>query len=106
MTHAYDQLRHAFRYGSSTFGVAALAAMLAAGPAAAAEQGAAAKQAAADLAAGKTDDPIVLKAPAPNARRVYVYDPKHFAAISQSFVIDGDAARVVGTADSGFMGNQ
>ena len=66
MTHAYDQLRHAFRYGSSTFGVAALAAMLAAGPAAAAEQGAAAKQAAADLAAGKTDDPIVLKAPAPN----------------------------------------
>ena len=86
-------------------GVAALAAMLAAGPAAAAEQGAAAKQAAADLAAGKTDDPIVLKAPAPNARRVYVYDPKHFAAISQSFVIDGDAARVVGTADSGFMGN-
>jgi hypothetical protein len=51
-----------------------LAATLAAGPVGAAEQGAAAaKQAAADLAAGKADDPVVLKAPAPNARRVYVY---------------------------------
>ncbi|GMA74820.1 hypothetical protein GCM10025880_12370 [Methylorubrum aminovorans] len=106
MTHAYAKLRHAFRYGSTAIGAATLAATLAAGSVVAAEQGAAAaKQAAADLGAGKADDPMVLKAPAPNARRVYVYDPKHFAAISQSFIIDGDAARVVGMADGGFLSN-
>ena len=39
MTHAYASLRHAFRYGSSALGAAALAALMAAGPVAAAEPG-------------------------------------------------------------------
>ena len=107
MTHAYAKVRQALCYGSVTLGAAAFTALIAAGPAAAAEsQGAAAaKEAAAHLAAGKEDEPTVLKAAPTNARRVVVYDPKHFSAISQSFFIDGDTARVVGTADGGFLSN-
>lgn len=107
MTHAYTRVRQALCYGSATLGAAGFMALIAAGPVGAAEgQGAAAaKAAAADLAAGKPDEPTVLKAPAPNARRVYVYDAKHFAAISQSFIIDGDSGRVVGMSDGGFMAN-
>nr|AAB46933.1 periplasmic methylamine dehydrogenase large subunit [Methylorubrum extorquens AM1] len=107
MTHAYTKVRQALCYGSATLGAAALAALIAAGSAAAAESHgvATAKAAAADLAAGKADDPVVLKAAPINARRVFVYDPKHFAAISQFYMIDGDTARVVGTADGGFLSN-
>ncbi|MCK0197908.1 methylamine dehydrogenase (amicyanin) large subunit [Ancylobacter sp. 6x-1] len=107
MTHAYRSTRHALRTGTALAGAAALAALLLATPVSAAEShGAAmAREAAAHLAAGKEDDPTVVKAPEPNARRVYVYDAKHFAAISQQFIIDGDSARVIGMADGGFMAN-
>lgn len=107
MTHAQRHVRHMFRYGSSALGAAALAALLAASPAVAAEgQGAAAAKAAAEhLAAGKEDDPVVLKAPAPNSRRVYVQDPAHFAAVTQQFIIDGDKARVLSMTDGGFLPN-
>lgn len=105
MTHARSQVRQMLRYGSSVMGAAALIAVIAGAPSAFAQQGAAAKQAADNLAAGKDDDPTVLKAPAPNARRVYVYDPAHFASVSQQYIIDGDSARVLSMADGGFMMN-
>ncbi|WP_287883589.1 MULTISPECIES: methylamine dehydrogenase (amicyanin) large subunit [Paracoccus] len=66
---------------------------------------AAARAAAADLAAGQDDEPRILEAPAPDARRVYVNDPAHFAAITQQFVIDGEAGRVIGMIDGGFLPN-
>lgn len=107
MTHAYMPARQMLRIGSALLGSAALAALLATGPAGAAEEqgAAAAKEAAAHLAAGKEDEPTVLQAPKPDARRVYVYDAKHFASISQQFVIDGNTGRVVGMNDGGFMSN-
>lgn len=105
MTHARSHARQMFRYGSSVLGAAALVALIAAAPSALAQQVSAAKEAADNLAAGKDDDPTVLKAPAPNARRVYVYDPAHFASVSQQYIIDGDSARVLGMADGGFMMN-
>lgn len=63
----------------------------------------AAKEAAAALAAGKSDEPVILKAPPPDNRRVYVQDPAHFAAITQQFVIDGSTGRVIGMTDGGFL---
>ncbi len=106
MMHDRSHVRQALRYGSSLIGAAALVALFANVPAAIAQQGAAAaKEAADNLAAGKEDDPVVLKAPAPNARRVYVYDPAHFASVSQQYVLDGDKARVISMVDGGFMTN-
>ncbi len=106
MTHAYMPARQMLRIGSALLGSAALAALLSSSAIAAESLGVAtAKENAAHLAAGKEDEPTVLKAPAPDARRVYVYDAKHFAAISQQFVIDGNSGRVVGMNDSGFMAN-
>ncbi|WP_181704799.1 methylamine dehydrogenase (amicyanin) large subunit [Chthonobacter rhizosphaerae] len=65
----------------------------------------AAAEAAAHLAAGGEDEPVVLQAPAPDARRVYVNDPAHFAAITQQYIVDGNTARVVGMVDAGFLPN-
>ena len=62
-----------------------------------------AAEAAAALAAGEADEPVILEAPAPNNRRVYVQDPAHFAAVTQQFVIDGDTAEVIGMTDGGFL---
>lgn len=55
------------------------------------------------LAAGEADEPIILNAPKPDARRVYVQDPAHFAAITQQFVIDGSTGQVLGMTDGGFL---
>ena len=63
----------------------------------------AAAEAAAALAAGEADEPVILNAPEPNARRVYIQDPAHFAAITQQFVIDGSTGRVIGMTDGGFL---
>ncbi|HWL57672.1 MAG TPA: methylamine dehydrogenase (amicyanin) large subunit [Paracoccus sp. (in: a-proteobacteria)] len=62
-----------------------------------------AAEAARQLAAGEADEPIVLNAPKPDDRRVYVQDPAHFAAITQQFAIDGETGRVVGMTDGGFL---
>ena len=62
-----------------------------------------AADAAAALAAGEADEPVILTAPAPNARRVYIQDPAHFAAITQQFIIDGSTAEVIGMTDGGFL---
>lgn len=62
-----------------------------------------AADAAAALAAGEADEPVILEAPAPDARRVYVQDPAHFAAITQQFAIDGSTGRVIGMTDGGFL---
>ncbi|SHM27065.1 methylamine dehydrogenase large subunit [Paracoccus solventivorans] len=63
----------------------------------------AAAEAAAALAAGEADEPVILKAPAPDTRRVYVQDPAHFAAVTQQYVIDGASGRVLGMTDGGFL---
>src|SRR5690606_23604504 len=63
----------------------------------------AAAEAAAALAAGEADEPVILKAPAPDTRRVYVQDPAHFAAVTQRYVIDGASGRVLGMTDGGFL---
>lgn len=63
----------------------------------------AAAEAARLLAEGQADEPVVLNAPKPDARRVYVQDPAHFAAITQQFAIDGETGRVVGITDGGFL---
>lgn len=63
----------------------------------------AAVEAARLLAEGQADEPVVLNAPKPDARRVYVQDPAHFAAITQQFAIDGETGRVVGITDGGFL---
>jgi len=63
----------------------------------------AAKDAAAALAAGAADEPVILKAPKPDNRRVYVQDPAHFAAVTQQFVIDANTGRVIGMTDGGFL---
>ncbi len=62
-----------------------------------------AAEAAAALAAGEADEPVILNAPATDARRVYIQDPAHFAAITQQFIIDGSTARVIGMTDGGFL---
>lgn len=49
------------------------------------------------------DEPVILNAPKPDTRRVYVQDPAHFAAITQQFVIDADKGRVIGMTDGGFL---
>src|SRR5690606_4163601 len=48
-------------------------------------------------------EPVILKAPAPDTRRVYVQDPAHFAAVTQQYVIDGASGRVLGMTDGGFL---
>ncbi|MFC3569059.1 methylamine dehydrogenase (amicyanin) large subunit (plasmid) [Paracoccus sp. TOH] len=63
----------------------------------------AAAEAAQQLAAGEADEPVILNAPKPDARRVYVQDPAHFAAITQQFVIDGSSGEVLGMTDGGFL---
>lgn len=63
----------------------------------------AAAEAAAALAAGEDDEPVILEAPAPNTRRVYVNDSAHFGSVTQQFAIDTDAGRVIGVTDSGFL---
>ncbi|SMG23008.1 methylamine dehydrogenase (amicyanin) large subunit [Paracoccus sp. J56] len=63
----------------------------------------AAAEAARQLAAGEADEPVILNAPKPDARRVYVQDPAHFAAVTQQFVIDGSTGEVLGMTDGGFL---
>ena len=63
----------------------------------------AAAEAAAQLAAGEADEPVILNAPEPDTRRVYIQDPAHFAAVTQQYVIDGDTGRVLGMTDGGFL---
>lgn len=63
----------------------------------------AAAEAAAALASGEADEPVILNAPAPDTRRVYVLDPAHFAAVTQQYVIDAENARVLGMTDGGFL---
>ncbi|MBB5221917.1 methylamine dehydrogenase heavy chain [Amaricoccus macauensis] len=62
-----------------------------------------AAEAAQALASGEADEPVVLNAPKPDARRVYVQDPAHFAAVTQQFVIDGSTGEVIGMTDGGFL---
>lgn len=64
-----------------------------------------AAEAAAALAGGKDDEPHILNAPPPDAHRVYINDPAHFAAITQQFVVDGAKGRVIGVIDGGFLPN-
>lgn len=65
----------------------------------------AAAEAAAALAAGEADEPVILDAPAPDARRVYISDSAHFASLTQQFVVDAEAGRVIAMTDSGFLPN-
>ncbi len=51
------------------------------------------------------DTPKILSAPAPDARRVYVTDPAHFAVTTQTFTIDGNEGKVLGMVDGGFLVN-
>ena len=62
-----------------------------------------AAEGAAALAAGEADEPVILNAPAPDARRVYVLDPAHFAVVTQQFVVDGSTGRLLGMTDGGFL---
>lgn len=94
--------------GYLTFlGTVAMASGLALGAAAAQDAQTDGQRAAAEaarlLAEGQADEPVVLNAPKPDARRVYVQDPAHFAAITQQFAIDGETGRVVGITDGGFL---
>lgn len=94
--------------GYLTFlGTVAMASGLALGAAAAQDAQTDGQHAAAEaarlLAEGQADEPVVLNAPKPDARRVYVQDPAHFAAITQQFAIDGETGRVVGITDGGFL---
>lgn len=59
--------------------------------------------AAAALAAGDADEPVILEAPAPDTRRVYVLDPAHFAAVTQQYVINAEEGTVLGMTDGGFL---
>lgn len=63
----------------------------------------AAAEAAAALAAGEADEPVILNAPAPDTRRVYVTDPAHFAVVTQQYAVDAENGRVVGMTDGGFL---
>ena len=94
--------------GYLTFlGTVAMASGLALGTAAAQDAQTDGQRAAAEaarlLAEGQAHEPVVLNAPKPDARRVYVQDPAHFAAITQQFAIDGETGRVVGITDGGFL---
>ncbi|MDF3608024.1 methylamine dehydrogenase (amicyanin) large subunit [Paracoccus sp. DMF-8] len=46
---------------------------------------------------------MILNAPAPDTRRVYVTDPAHFAAVTQQYAIDAENGRVIGMTDGGFL---
>lgn len=62
-----------------------------------------AAEAAERLAAGETDEMSIGEAPEPNAHRVYITDPAHFAPVTQHFVIDADAGEVITIFDGGFL---
>lgn len=51
------------------------------------------------------DDPKILKAPAPDARRVYVTDPDDFNVVTRMVTIDGGNAKLVGQTDTGLVPN-
>ena len=49
------------------------------------------------------DEPVILRAPAPDARRVYVSDPADFAVTNQIFAIDGNAGKLLTVTDGGLV---
>ena len=57
------------------------------------------------LANGEDDEPVIATAPKPDAHRVYVNDPAHFAAITQQFIVDGSSGNLLGMIDGGFLPN-
>jgi methylamine dehydrogenase heavy chain len=51
------------------------------------------------------DDPKILSAPAPDARRVYVTDTADFAVASRILTIDANNAKLLATTDTGLVPN-
>lgn len=51
------------------------------------------------------DKPQILKAPPPDARRVYVIDTDDFNAVGRIVSIDGGNAKIVGQTDTGLVAN-
>jgi methylamine dehydrogenase heavy chain len=51
------------------------------------------------------DEPVILTAPAPDPRRVYVYDPADFSVASHFFAIDGNEAKILTVQDAGLVAN-
>lgn len=51
------------------------------------------------------DQPIILSAPAPDARRVYVTDPADFAMSTRILTIDGGKAKFLANTDTGVTPN-
>lgn len=51
------------------------------------------------------DNPKILKAPPPDARRVYVTDPDDFAVTTRIVTIDGANAKLVAQTDTGLVPN-
>lgn len=47
--------------------------------------------------------PDIAKAPAPDARRMYVYDPAAFTTLSRVIPIDGNTGKYLGTIDTGLL---
>ncbi|WP_046862885.1 methylamine dehydrogenase (amicyanin) large subunit [Microvirga massiliensis] len=107
MTHVSRKDKIVSKYRSALLSASASLALLLSGSAMAQQPGAAPS---ATTPQGATqglpvDEPVILKAPAPNARRVYVSDVAHFNAVSQMFTIDGEKGRVLGMTDGGFLPN-
>ncbi|HWK40244.1 MAG TPA: amine dehydrogenase large subunit, partial [Hyphomicrobium sp.] len=63
------------------------------------------KQLGASATSELEDTPEILKAPAPDARRIYITDPAHFAVNTRTFTVDGNDGKVLGMIDGGFLTN-
>lgn len=63
------------------------------------------KQLGQQATAALEDDPVILSAPEPDARRIYVTDPAHFGVSTQTFTVDGNNGKVLSITDGGFLAN-
>lgn len=63
------------------------------------------KQLGAQATSELEDTPVILSAPAPDARRIYITDPAHFATTTRTFTVDGNNGKLLGMIDGGFLTN-
>lgn len=108
MMHVLNTLEAPKTYRAALFGGVASLSLLIAG-AANAQQGPSGaelpKQLGSEATSDLEDTPVILSAPAPDSRRIYVTDPAHFAVTTQHFTIDGNNGKVLGMVDGGFLAN-
>ncbi len=109
MTHAHSSSEMLKRYRAALIGSVMSLGLLAAGAVNAQQAGPSGaevpKQLGKEATSDLEDNPVILSAPAPDSRRIYVTDPAHFAVTTQHFTVDGNTGKVLGMVDGGFLAN-